>query len=98
MPRGTVKDPAGHQSKEHDFGYIQREEGPPWSEDEGPYKAIPFKNRDKNQDRIYTKPKEIAKFKSRTAEVVYKGKVMGTIGIAVLKEQLAEFDEEWDED
>ena len=98
MARGTVKDPTGHQSKNYDFGYVQREAGAPeWPDNGGP-KVIPFLNRVDNGDRIYDKAGDPVDYVPRRANVVYKGRIMGSIGIALLKEQLGEFNEVYPDD
>jgi pyruvate formate-lyase activating enzyme-like uncharacterized protein len=115
MARGTVKDPTGHQSKPHDFGYIQRDKSENnkdlvWPLPDNPandnYKAIPFKNEEPDGTR-YNEGDPVD-FKSRTAHVVYltkkelddfhkhfPDKYLGTIGIALTKEQLKAIGEPW---
>ena len=102
MSKGTVKDPTGHQSPGHDFGYIQRDKSENnkdlvWPLPDNPandnYKAIPFQNLE--PDGTKYKTGDQVDFKSRTAEVFYKNKRLGTIGIALTKKQLKALGEPW---
>jgi len=103
MPRGTVKDPAGHQSPDHEFGYIQRipgnEEGLTfddlkWGDGSQQVKVIPFLNRIHPDDGnpLFQKAGSPEDFTSVTAYVYVKngeGETLelGNIGIAVLDQQ-----------
>ena len=84
MPRGTVKDPTGHQSGPYDFGYIQRiPENFTQLEDlawpgSTQSRVIPFFNSEAN-----LKVGTPVTFDSVEAEVYYQGKSVGTIGIAI---------------
>jgi hypothetical protein len=85
MPRGTVKDPTGHQSKDYDFGYIQRmpedfdEYGKlVWPDGSAQPKSIPFLNSEAN-----LKVGTSVTFDSVEAEVYHQGECVGTIGIAI---------------
>ena len=86
MPRGTVKDPTGHQSGPYDFGYIQRiPENFSQLEDlawpgSTQSRVIPFLNKDKAKGPAVG---TIVNFQSVQAEVYLDGECLGTIGIAV---------------
>ena len=103
MARGTVKDPTGHQSQPHDFGYIQRaNENDPdliWPDPTQPenLKAIPFPNKEINGVRPYPKEGIPISFLPRKATVSYKGTELGTIGIGMTREQIESFGEKWED-
>ena len=99
MSRGTVKDPTGHQSPDHAFGYLQRTKGNPdihWKDvtDNGRFKVIPYLNKIDlgNPDQKHSEPDEaVVRFQSVKAYVCYEEdgvyKKIGDIGIAVLNTQ-----------
>jgi hypothetical protein len=93
MAKGTVKDPTGHQSQPHDFGYLQRQnESDPnlkWADETDKLKAIPFLTK-KPDGTIYEVGQEL-QFHPKTVGVfefrkfggqVFVGPFLGTIGIA----------------
>ena len=99
MPTGRVKDPQGHQSGAYDFGYLERNDlgwpdanGQPT---EGP-KVIPYLNVDKENKREHDYSdvnKTEVIFNSRKAHIIYRGRILGSIGIALTEAQLLELKE-----
>jgi hypothetical protein len=98
MPRGTVKDPTGHQSSPYEFGFIKRNKLK-WPK-LNRFKVIPYLNRDKPVNRakpqdstpIHSHPGPSTIYASVEAFVYVKnskGKTMelGNIGVAVLDSQ-----------
>ena len=101
MAKGTVKDPTGHQSKDYDFGYIQRHDlgwpeqnGNPWHAKLTP-KAIPYLNKSDlgENSPLHPRPGIDVDFESREAVVCKENPdgsytKVGTIGIAICTDPL----------